>query len=475
MKIATDISDMFGEDVRHLHGNLFRVRRERIRMARAGVSVENGSLVYGNPRWFINKDGDPEARGIESSKMEELKTSIQNSGLDNPIRLRPVDSDGAFLEIVNGERRFRCIESLCKDGVVCHDATVGDKAPAEEVYEWVDCRIEEMDDCEALSVALKTNETSEVIGDLASIEVVKALRSAEYDDAEILRSTGKSVSWLRETDRIIGLDAVCLDHFQKEQITRKAALQLALIENAEERISLLEQIVNIARDRHQAKIRSLDKQIEDAETNEMISGAAAEVAKKIGDDEQAKKLSEAESRARNKSERARGEREKATAKPPKADARDIKRVRPSRGKKDTEESVSGVESPMGAYVQMIEQIIAAEGFDDNGDSLGINLEMLTAVLGVLMAISQGEDDAMSVLAANCPLVIEDEETDEVEEDSSYDDEDEEDDDSSEDDEEAEDQASDGLYESSEDEEDEIPAELESEFREASFYDEDDED
>lgn len=471
MKIAMDISEMFGEDVRHLHGNLFRVRRERIRMARAGVSVENGSLVYGNPRWFINKDGDPEARGIESSKMEELKTSIQNSGLDNPIRLRPVDSDGLFLEIVNGERRFRCIEALCEGGLICHDSTVGDKAPAEEVYEWVDCRIEEMDDCEALSVALKTNETSEVIGDLASIEVVKALRAADYDDAEILKATGKSVSWLRETDRIIGLDAVCLDHFQKEQITRKAALQLALIENAEERIGLLEQIVNIARDRHHAKIRSLDKRIEDAETNELISSAAAEVAKKIGDEEQAKKLAEAETRARKKSEKARGEREKASSKPPKADARDIKRVRPSRPKKIADEGSEAAESPIAAYMQMIEQIIAAEGFDEDGDSLGINLEMLTAVLGVLTAISQGDEDSMSVLAANCPLVVEEEEAVEYEDDASDEDDGEEDSE----DEEVSDEAEDELYESSDDDEDETPAELESEFREASFYDEDDDD
>lgn len=468
MKIAMDIAEIFGDDVKHLHGNLYRVRRSRIRMAPAGLSVENGSLKYGNPRWFINKNGDPEARGIESAKMEELKSSIQNSGLDNPIRLRPIKSKGDFLEIVNGERRFRCIEDLCEGGLVCHDAVVGDKAPADEVYEWVDCRIEEMDDREALAVALKTNETSEVIGDLASIEVVKVLRDAGYDDQDILKATGKSVSWLRETDRIIGLDDVCLDHFQKEQITRKAALQLALIENAEERIALLEQIVDIARGRHETKIRGLDKRIEDAETSEIINSAAAEVAKKMGDDEQAEKLAEAGSRARKKVEKAKGEREKVSSKPPKADARDIKKVRPASKKKEENRDAPGEASFVANYMEMIEQVIQAEGFDENGDSLGIDVGVLTAVLGVLTAISQGEEDTMAVLVNNCPLVVEEVEEDEDEVDS------EEDEISDEDEDEISDEDEDGFSEEDEGD-DETPPELESEFREASFYDDEGDD
>lgn len=461
MKIANDIAEVFGKDVEHLHGNLYRVRRSRIRIARAGVSVDGGCLVYGNPRWFTNKRGELEARGVESSKMDELKASIQNSGLDNPIRVRPMMMGGDFLEIINGERRFRCIESLCENGAKCHDSSTGKKSPAGEVYEWVDCRVEQMDDREALSVALKTNETSEVIGDLASIEVVKALRASGYDDQEILKATGKSVSWLRETDRIIGLDETCLDHFQSDQITRKAALQLALIENAEERIELLEQIVGIARGRHDSKLRQLDRQIEEAEENEIINTAAAEVAKKIGDEGQARKLAAESAKAKSRVEKARGEREKATSKGPKADARDIKKAK-GRPPKGVKQAGADHGATISSYMKMIESILASEGFDTAGDSLGVDLEILTAILGVLGAIMDGDAEPMDVLQANCPIMVEEDEDAAADDDEGHEEYEE------------ESEVSDDLNSDFEEEEEDIPPELASEWENSSNYDEDDE-
>ena len=477
MKIALDVVDMFGKDVRHLHGNLFRVRRSRIRLARAGLDVKDGRLVYGNPRWFLNKQGSPEARGLESSKMEELKSSIQKSGLDNPIRLRPVDQGEFFLEVVNGERRFRCIESLCESGDDCYDSAVGDKAPASKVYEWVDCRIEEMDDRDALGVALKTNETSEVIGDLASIQVVKILRKAGYDDQDILVATGKSLSWLRETDRIIGLDDVCLEHFESEQITRKAALQLALIENIEERISILERVVDVARKRHESKMTDLERKLKDAESSELVAASAAKVASDLGDEDQAEELEQVSKKAGEKARKIREERDKACSRGAKADVRDLKQTSSSRSA--SAKPVAGVGSD---YIEAIEAIIASEGFDEDGDSYGLDLSLLTVVCGVLKAVLDGEKDIMSVLSDHCSLALEEDiledESDEDESDEDESDEDESDEDESDEDESDEDESDED--ESDEDEsdeedfyEDETPPELEREFIAASDEDEDD--
>jgi hypothetical protein len=469
MKIAMNVAEMFGDDVRHLHGNLFRVRRSRIRMARAGVAVEGGRLIYGNPRWFPNKSGSPEARGLEAAKMEELRASIRISGLDNPIRVRPVEGDGSFLEVVNGERRFRCIERLCESDEDCHDAAVGDYAPASQVYEWVDCRIEELDDRDALGVALKTNETSEVIGDLASIHVVKTLRAAGFDDQDVLVATGKSVSWLRETDRIIGLDEVCLRHFENDQITRKAALQLALIEDAEERIGVLEQVVNIARRRHASKMQKLDRELETAETEEHIASAAAKVAEEVGDDEQAAELQQASKKALKKAGKVREESAKASLKGAKADARDIKKVHSPKKEDPSTESLSGLDS---AYLEMIESIIDHEGFDSDGNAYGIDLNVLAAVLGVVRAIVDGDEEIIDVLKLHCCLVDEEGQVDYVEEASDEADEADEADEDDEDEDEAEE---DLLEEAEEDflEEDETPPELEDEFRHASVYDDED--
>jgi hypothetical protein len=471
MKIVIDVAEMFGEDVRHLHGNLYRVRRSRIRLAPAGLAVEDGRLRYGNPRWFPNKAGSSEARGLESSKMEELKASICTSGLDNPIRLRPVDSDEPFLEVVNGERRFRCIEELCSSDEDCHDAAVGDSAPASEVYEWVDCRIEDLDDHGALGVALKTNETSEVIGDLASIHVVKTLREAGFDDQDILVATGKSVSWLRETDRIISLDEVCLQHFENDQITRKAALQLALIEDAEERIAVLEQVVSIAQRRHSSKMEKLDRDLEAAETEEYVAAEAAKVAEDVGD-EDADEIHRAVSKAGKRAGKVREERAKVSRKGAKADARDVKKVT---GPKTAEAEV-GLNS---SYLEMIESIIDQEGFDDEGNAYGLDLNVLAAVLGVIRGIVDGEEDILEILKLHCCLVDEDgqvdysdENSDEFVEEADEDDEDDED----EDDEEEGDEERDSLQEEdrdSWDDADETPAELEKEFMNSSIYDDED--
>lgn len=462
MKTAIDVADSFGEDVRHLHGNLFRVRRSLLRFARSGLAVKNGRLVYGNPRWYLNKDGSPEARGLESSKMQELEMSIRDSGLDNPLRLRPVGGKEPYLEVVNGERRLRCIESLCDSDDRCYDAAGGDKAPASECYEWIDCRIEDLDDREALNIALKTNETGEVIGDLASIEVVKTLRKAGYDDQDILISTGKCVSWLRETDRIVGLDEVCLGYFESDQITRKAALQLTLIEDDEERISVLMSVMDLSQRRHESKMMKLGKDLKKAEINEEIAAAATKVAMEIGDDDEASRLEETSRKASWKAAKTREDHGKAAAKGAKADARDIKKVS---AEKNTRAASKPAESLGSEYLAMIELIIANEGFDSDGDSYGIDLELLTAVCCVVRSIVEGEEDIIDVLTSHCPLSMDEDAVEESEDEESVE-EDFSDDEDDDDDEEA-------IVADSYDDE-ETPPELESEFRHAVVYDENEE-
>jgi len=456
MAKSVDIASIFGDEVVHLHGNLYRARRSRIRMARSGLSVDNGKLVYGNPRWFVNGQGEMEARGTESSKMEELKESIQNSGLDNPIRLRPMEGEEAFLEVVNGERRFRCIEHLCDSDEMCRDSASGKQRKASSVYEWIDCRIEAMDDKTALGIALKTNETSEVIGDLASLQVVQAMRASGHDDQDILRATGKSLSWLRETDRIMSLDPKSLDHFHSDQITRKAAIQLALIENAEERISLLERIVEVARDRKSSRMKALDEAATKNEREGDIADAAAYAAEVGGDEKESKRLADKSVKAKKKAEKAKQELDRVSSKPAKADARDIKKAS---GPKPLAHAKIKSE-----YLEVIEGIIENEGFDEEGDSMGLDLGLLAAVAGILAAIMEGEEDSMSVISCHCAMEVDEEVVDAPDEGEEEDSDDEDEEETAEDD---------SHIESDLDEDaEETPAELESEFREISCNEED---
>lgn len=461
---ASKISSIFGDDAQHLHGNLFRVKRSRIQLSKPGISSENGRLVYGNPRWHTNNQGEQEAKGMDKAGMEELRNSIQDEGLENPIRLRVIEGKKAFLEVVNGERRFRCLDDLCERNVPCFDSSLDEERQASEIYEWVDCRIDFMDDKTALRVALKPNATSEIIGDAASIHVVKVLKQSGYDDQEILKSTGKSISWLRETDKIIGLDEVCLQNFEQNKINRTVALHLALVENVDDRLEMLQKIKESAEIRHSDKMKKIDDKRAKTEQEIECEDAAAHLAKKYGDDESAEMHSKKSEKAKNKAKAIEGEQKKASSKPAKATSKDL-----------------GVSSPLShnkiqsLYVDLIVAIIEGEGFDDEGNSYGLNLELLSPIAEILKAIMDGNKESMDVLIQHCALVVEEEEAEGVESDETEEvySEGDEDEDEEYEEEEEEDEDEDEEYKEEIADEDDTPIELEREFEEASMNDEED--
>lgn len=447
---TSQICEIFGSDVEHLHGNLFRAKKSKVKLAKAGLGVKDGKLVYGNPRWFVNGDGNQEAKGIEKGKMEELRNSIQDEGLENPIRLR-VKTEGKknFLEVVNGERRFRCIEELCEKKLPCFHPETGEQVAADELYEWIDCRIEFMDDETALRCALRPNETSEIIGDLANINVVKTLKLSGFDDQEILKATGKSISWLRETEKIMGLDKVCLAHFEDEKINRTVALHLASIEDTEQRIATLQKVSEAAAVRHSEKIAEIDRKISKANMDQECHDTAAHIARKAGDEESAAAHSDIAERAKKKAESGENEKEKLAKKGATASSKDLEKASKS-NKPLSHKKIKSI------YMDLIQQIIDAEGIDENGDSLGINLEMLAVLSAVLSEIMNGNKNAMEVLMESCPLVMDEEAMSEIADESYEDSEEEEDEEEDEDEDEeyGEDEESriDDSYEPSPDDE-----------------------
>ena len=414
MFCSEKVCDLFGEDVQHLHGNLFRVKRDKIHLAKSGLVVENGQLIYGNPRWFLNKDGEPEAKGINTSKMEELRNSIQEDGLENPFRLRIVEGDESFLEVVNGERRYRCIETLCNNDSLCKNPASGELESASDVYEWVDCRVDFMDDATALGVALRPNETSEVIGDMANINVVKALRESGHDDQDILRMTGKSVSWLRETETIIGLDDVCFEQFQDEKISRKVALHLALIDNAEERLDLLERLKESAEARHAEKVKEVTKKLDSAKQEQEVQEAAAEWAKNDGDDGAVELHSKKAKNASKKVASMKEEQKKAKEKPATANSKDLQKVA-----KPNPLSHKKIQS---VYMKYISKLLKNEGVtepDEEGDSYFFDVTILSAIVATLEAIMKGDQNVLDVLIDHAGR--QDEASAEESEDDSYED------------------------------------------------------
>jgi len=297
--MVSDLSklvEVYGEDnVQHLDSNLYRVRFSTIKLANAGLIAENGKIVYGNPRWTKGPKGKLVARGIwgasgelqkvEIKKMEELRASIQQEGLENPLRVRPVEIDGKNLfEVINGERRHRSIADLRKNKLNVVDPFTREERPATEVYEWVHCRINLMDDETALQLSLRPNDTGEAIGDVASLEVVRTLRNCEKSDDEILQLTGKSVTWLKEADDLLALDDETFRALQNQEINRRVALKLAEIEDLELRKERLDGVRQKALEKWIAKKEKLQGAIEEKETALEIAKAEEVVADHDGDE-----------------------------------------------------------------------------------------------------------------------------------------------------------------------------------------------
>jgi hypothetical protein len=388
-----DFSELLGEEnCVHLHGNLYRVRRECIEYAEPGITVENGGVKFGNPRWVKNSKGKPVARGLETAKMNRLKDSIQKEGLENPLRLRVLDDEDGesiTLQLVNGERRFRSIDLLAKDQTECVDPATGKTLPADELFEWVDCRINRMSDLDAIRMSLRPNETGESIGEVAAMEVVRAMRETDADDEEIMRVTGMSITWLRETDRLLKLDEDTRTALQTDNINRKLALKLATIKDTNERIARLEKCCQSAVERLAEREAALNEGAENDQAEAEINEAAAALAQAEGDGDEAEQAKKKAAAAKKRADKKREEAERLEEQGPQATS------------KDWDDTNSENDPPKPLTTAKIEKAwrgplgaaIRKKGLDEDGNEPEYDLEDARLMKTIVDAICDGKRES----------------------------------------------------------------------------------
>lgn len=385
------------ENVQRLHGNLYRVRRRHIMYATAGVKKVDSGIQFGNPRWVTNNKGKPVARGFERQKMEDLKASIREEGLENPLRLRIIeDGDMCYLQIVNGERRLRSIDSLMAENALCIDPHDPDSSrkPAKELFEWIEVRINRMSEKTALKISLRPNETGESIGEIAAINVVKVLRQNGSSDEEILEITGKSVTWLRETDRLINLDPVSLQALQQEEINRKVALTLTEITDVDKRLQRLEQI----RDNALQRITQKEKAIRESAMNDQataeIESATAKLAELDGDKDDAEAHRQKAAEAAQRAEKKAAEAEALATGPKTATIKDIDATRSRVKDEESEEAPKPWTSKKVEkfWLKPLITTIKNKGLDEDGADLEVDIEDCMLLQLVFEAMLEGKSE-----------------------------------------------------------------------------------
>ena len=321
MSVSENFAELM-DGVKHLHGNLYRVKRDLIQLAKPGVNPSEKALKFANPRYIKTAKGKPVGKGLAKEEMEELRNAIRTEGLENPVRLRCVDAnEGLVLEIVNGERRKRNIDKLCKDNEDCYDPAEEDIKKASELYDFIDCRINRMDDRTAFKHSFTSNEKAIDIGEAATVSFVRHLRQCGEDSESIVELTGKSITWVKETDSLIGLDDKTFEALKAEDINRKVALSLTEIKSTKDRLARLKDVKKAASVRLDKLKAKADDEVEKAEEQQEIARAEKKVTEITGGDTEAAK--EAEVEAKKKVVKKKKEQEKVSKRKVKATGKDL--------------------------------------------------------------------------------------------------------------------------------------------------------
>jgi len=381
----------------HLHGNLYRVPVGEIKFA-DGEDTNSGILEFSNPRHVLGGN----SKGFSKEEMAELREAIRTEGLKDPILLRTVpssDGEGTTLQVVDGERRTRSLQKLVSDNVQCFDPSEEEWKPAKEMYEFVDVRINNMSDQMAFKYAFSGNERAIGIGDGATAALIRSFRNADWTDEQIMEVTGKSATWLRDTDVLIDLDDKTFEALSDNTINRTAALHLAKMEDVEERLGLLEKAKNFAADRLKEVKKKIIKEIESTESKLEMAKAEKVEAEFKNDEDGQLAASKKEETLKIKSSSKRKEKEKIEESNPKVTAKDI--VQAKKSDSGGSERIALTRAKIEKnWFQPIVAIIKADGCDEEGEPIEIDLEDARLVKILCEQIEKGELDIVKILKSH---------------------------------------------------------------------------
>ncbi len=169
----------------------------------------------------IEPNKEQPRKTFEKEPLEELKNSIKQYGLLQPLVVRKV---GGKYEIIAGERRWR--------------------AAKEAKIKKVPCIIKEVDDTQALKLALIENIQRENLNPIEEAQAYKTLID-EYDltQEEVALALGKSRSYIANTIRLLNLDNEIIEYISEGKITSGHGKVLLGIKDKRERLELAKGIV----------------------------------------------------------------------------------------------------------------------------------------------------------------------------------------------------------------------------------------
>lgn len=214
-----------------LEGNLFNEDEKKDQIVELDISL------------VVSNENQPR-KEFEKESLEELKDSIKQYGIIQPIVVRKLNDK---YEIIAGERRWR--------------------AAKEASLKKVPCIIKEVDDKEAIKLALIENIQRQDLNPIEEANAFKALiDNYNLKQDEVAKAVGKSRSYIANSLRLLNLDKEILDYVSEGKITVGHGKALLGVRNKKERLNVAKAIV--------------DKNLNVRETEKLVSKAKTRKSKK---------------------------------------------------------------------------------------------------------------------------------------------------------------------------------------------------
>lgn len=198
----------------------------------------------------IESNKDQPRKEFERESLEELRDSIKQYGVIQPIVVRKKDDK---YEIIAGERRWR--------------------AAKEAKLDKIPCIIKDVDDKQALKLALIENIQRQNLNSIEEAYAYKTLID-EYDltQEDVALAVGKSRSYIANTLRLLNLDEEILGYVAEGKITPGHGKALLGIKNKKDRLKLAKQIVddnlNVRETERLASKTKVSRQIKEKENKD---------------------------------------------------------------------------------------------------------------------------------------------------------------------------------------------------------------
>lgn len=209
----------------------------------------------------LHPNRDQPRKNFDRKALEELAASIQESGLIQPITVRPLG--GNQFEIIAGERRYRAHKILFERGLTRFGEVL--------------CNVRVMDEV--------TRDIQAIIENMARVDVTPLEESRAFQrlidmgmsKEELAKKLGRQVWRIEERTRLLTLEPTLLSLYEKGQFPQEAASEISRIPDHRGQMRVAKLVMSGALKGYRAIRDAVDAVIDEKSQADIFGEAAPKV------------------------------------------------------------------------------------------------------------------------------------------------------------------------------------------------------